>query len=385
MSTHPRWGLVLASSLTTLVISASSAWAQFAPGLTTGFEPAGPTEPVGYYTGPIQFQDTWAGGSDVVQYPRVQTETEIQAELTAAGLNPAGAVHSGTQALMVTKGAAITESTGYFVRNVFTGLEGKQNVIVDFWARPLTSGASDDPTGVTPGTANTIGERQGNTFIGIMDSSSTSAGDPATEIRAAAVRFGVDQPSGTQPVDQNITERHIDFGSASVGSAVWVKSGLLWTADTWYNFKFDLDYVAKKYDFYVNGIKANAEPIRFYDERSKEATRFFVSKGTNQAGQLLDDISIYEQVPLQGDFDVDGDVDGDDFLAWQRGLGITTGATLADGDADGDGAVDGDDLAIWKTNFASSGAVGAVGSVPEPAGVVLMLGALAVVVRRRRR
>lgn len=364
MTSHPRWGLVLATSLAALVISATSVSAQFAPGLTTGFELAGPTEPVGYYTGPIQFQDTWAGGSDVIQYPRVQTEAEIQAELTAAGLNPAGAVHSGTQALMVTKGAAITEGTGYFVRNIFAGLEGKQNVIVDFWARPLTTGGGGNPNGSPAGTPNTIGERLGNVFFGIMDSSG--------EVRAAAVRFGVDtkpnQPAPEppyQPVDENIQERHIDFGSASAGSAVWVKSGLLWTPDTWYNFKFDLDYVAKKYDFYVNDVKANAEPIRFYNEASAEATRFFVSKGTNQAGALLDDINIFEKVATPGDFDLDGDVDGNDFLVWQRDNNVGS-------------------LAAWTANFGQGGAPAAAGAVPEPTGAALMLGALAVFVRRRR-
>jgi|GEM_PF-622733 len=41
-----------------------------------------------------------------------------------------------------------------------------------------------------------------------------------------------------------------------------------------------------------------------------------------------------------GDFDQDDDTDGADFLAWQRGFGINSGATRADGDSDGDGDVD---------------------------------------------
>ncbi len=54
---------------------------------------------------------------------------------------------------------------------------------------------------------------------------------------------------------------------------------------------------------------------------------------------------------IPGDADGDGDVDGNDFLAWQRGLGKTSGATFADGDADGDGDVDGSDLGVWRNNF----------------------------------
>ena len=64
------------------------------------------------------------------------------------------------------------------------------------------------------------------------------------------------------------------------------------------------------------------------------------------------------------DFDGDGDVDGQDFLAWQRGFGGAP--TLANGNANGDGAVDGADLAIWKNQFGAA-STAAVGAVPEPA------------------
>jgi len=52
------------------------------------------------------------------------------------------------------------------------------------------------------------------------------------------------------------------------------------------------------------------------------------------------------------DFDEDGDVDGADFLAWQRGFGTQTpNATPEDGDADNDQDVDADDLGIWENQF----------------------------------
>jgi hypothetical protein len=64
-----------------------------------------------------------------------------------------------------------------------------------------------------------------------------------------------------------------------------------------------------------------------------------------------------------GDFDADGDADGNDFLVWQRGLGSTHDAT---------------DLADWRAAFG-----GAVAAVPEPSGLVLMIGAGVLVWRRR--
>jgi hypothetical protein len=51
---------------------------------------------------------------------------------------------------------------------------------------------------------------------------------------------------------------------------------------------------------------------------------------------------------LAGDYDFDADVDGHDFLTWQRGVGSTT-ELAADGDASG--IVDGADLTIWKDSF----------------------------------
>ena len=51
-----------------------------------------------------------------------------------------------------------------------------------------------------------------------------------------------------------------------------------------------------------------------------------------------------------GDFDGDGDVDGRDFLAWQRGYGKSN-AQRADGDANYDATVNGSDLAVWTGQY----------------------------------
>ena len=88
-------------------------------------------------------------------------------------------------------------------------------------------------------------------------------------------------------------------------------------------------------------------------------------------------------VSITGDCDGDGDVDGDDFLAWQNGFPISAGAVLLDGDADEDGDVDGDDFLVWQNNFPYPAALS---SVPEPASLVLLaLGVTGVLAYRHRR
>lgn len=75
------------------------------------------------------------------------------------------------------------------------------------------------------------------------------------------------------------------------------------------------------------------------------------------------------------DFDVDGDVDGSDFLAWQRNVGKTSGAAIEDGDANHDGAVNGSDLEIWTGQFGAPIVV-AHAPVPEPGTNILIIGVL---------
>ena len=84
-----------------------------------------------------------------------------------------------------------------------------------------------------------------------------------------------------------------------------------------------------------------------------------------------------EVISSDADFDSDGDVDGLDFLAVQRGFGTVSGATRSDGDADGNGTVDQDDLLAWQMQYGSlTGPGSAVRGVPEPSGLCLLVACL---------
>jgi hypothetical protein len=81
-------------------------------------------------------------------------------------------------------------------------------------------------------------------------------------------------------------------------------------------------------------------------------------------------VVVSDEPGQDGDFDEDGDVDGHDFLVWQRG---SSPDPLSAGD-----------LTLWQSNYGVGG-LAAVSSVPEPASVLLLVScAFAATIRKRR-
>jgi hypothetical protein len=102
------------------------------------------------------------------------------------------------------------------------------------------------------------------------------------------------------------------------------------------------------------------------------------------------DINAIRLIPLPGDADWDGDVDNVDFNIFQ----LTFGQIGPDLQADfnGDNTVDLDDFAVLRTNFGMVSGNGIPGSeglavqiVPEPATIVLLIGAIGLLGPSRRR
>jgi hypothetical protein len=91
-------------------------------------------------------------------------------------------------------------------------------------------------------------------------------------------------------------------------------------------------------------------------------------------------VVLYTPVTPTADFDGDGDVDGADFLVWQRGVGRTIDAAHGEGDADHDGDVDAADLAVWRTAF-GAGAAASAAAVPEPSALFLAVASVVFTLR----
>ena len=72
------------------------------------------------------------------------------------------------------------------------------------------------------------------------------------------------------------------------------------------------------------------------------------------------------------DFDEDGDVDSADLDLWQAGYGTSSTAVHMDGDANGDLDVDGTDFLIWQRQLSLSAPISAASAaVPEPTSFLL--------------
>jgi hypothetical protein len=91
---------------------------------------------------------------------------------------------------------------------------------------------------------------------------------------------------------------------------------------------------------------------------------------TNRGAMAFRDV-VFELAPIApvaGDFDSDGDIDGRDFLRWQRMLGSRDDLTA---DANGDRVVNGADLPVWRDAFEAA-PTSAGHQTPEPATVSLL-------------
>jgi hypothetical protein len=89
-------------------------------------------------------------------------------------------------------------------------------------------------------------------------------------------------------------------------------------------------------------------------------------------GLTAQEVAALVNPPGPGDFDIDGDVDGADFAAWQMHFPQGSEAMLSEGDADGDGDVDGADFIVWQTNVSPSPGP-STSPVPEPPTLLLLM------------
>lgn len=129
---------------------------------------------------------------------------------------------------------------------------------------------------------------------------------------------------------------------------------------------------------YVNPFPGTVEPPATPDASLIDLGFITLSRLslTGPGGSAFDSIRIgtsYADVaPFTSDFNDNGYVDGPDLANWQLGYGTTGNATHAQGDADRDLDVDGRDFLTWQRQFgAGTPPALSAESIPEPASVLI--------------
>ncbi len=99
---------------------------------------------------------------------------------------------------------------------------------------------------------------------------------------------------------------------------------------------------------------------------------------------VVDFLSSFTQLSLEGDYNNDGSVDAADFTVWRDTLGQV--GTDLDADGDGSGGIGLGDYTVWVQNFGSSLSNSSAASVPEPSAFfILALGSGVRSLKRRRK
>jgi hypothetical protein len=195
-----------------------------------------------YLSGVLDEQDGWQCNDNSASC-QVLTASEITNFLDSITNITDNPVHSGSQALVFSGPGVAANAYRYF-----TGLETETDVTMDVWVRALE------------------GSPNGNVFVPLENSSGT---------RAAAFRIG---PAYS-----------IDYGL--VGGA-WVPSGLVANPGEWHHIKIHANYSTKTYDFFVDDVQVNTNPIPFYTSTANRLDRVHLFKGAGQIGMILDDLNI---------------------------------------------------------------------------------------------
>jgi hypothetical protein len=123
--------------------------------------------------------------------------------------------------------------------------------------------------------------------------------------------------------------------------------------DVFTSFKYDgttLTELTDRTEQLVNPISPTYNAVTSFGEDANGEIYFF--------DRVRGDVFKIVAAPLEGDFDNDGDVDGRDFLVWQRG-----GSPIP---------FSASDLAAWQSEYGLGG-LAAVSAVPEPSSCFLIL------------
>lgn len=205
-----------------------------------------------------------------------------------------------------------------------------------------TWGTLDTPTADATTDENADAYRLTNGEDGSIDFVLTDTGGVDRDLALFQFDTATFRPDAANSWELSVVSGDLTAGTIASGIAPNVTGGVY----DWYDVDIDLTGLAD------HTLDANGT-VTFRLEFTGGTL------GATGHHQTLDNVAISELVSMPGDFDFDGDVDGADFLSWQRSDGTAVG------------------LAAWQDNYGAPAALNASSaSVPEPGAALLLAGGM---------
>jgi hypothetical protein len=298
--------------------------------VNTGFESP-------YAVGPLQGQQGWVTvGYDAD--PGASTATVQSAH-----------VATGTQALNVTRAAAVDADRWWFVPA--SAFVPRQFVLVDWDMR--------------------VSETVSSSFGPYLGVESVDRFVPLTPHRLSSL--GVDASTGDVMY---------------LSGEFIIATGAVVSFDQWNHFRMLMDFKTDTFRAYLNGNLIAAATTSFVDSgHFSDADIVTFGLGTALSGSAYFDNFVVRE-HLLGDYDADGDVDDADYTRWASSFQSVTTPAGFHADGNGDGVADAADYVVWR-KFLGQSLFTSMGSggfpVPEPANALIWLTWSAVICQTCRR
>ena len=225
-----------------------------------------------------------------------------------------------------------------------------------------------------------------NTYVRTQALAQAAPGEPGTGGNVGVLaRFNPGALSGYAAIldhNQLFSLLRLDFGMPTI-----LASGTVSGVDAATDALIELNVVGSQLDLYLwkPGTPKPATPTASASDAVYSGGRagiLYNEDNDNTAGVFR--FVAANDAPftgaVTGDFDLNGAVNGADFLLWQRTLGSTT-QLAADGN--GSGKIDAGDLDLWRSGFGSTVPAPPISAVPEPSGLLLTAFGAALLLTRR--
>jgi autotransporter-associated beta strand protein len=216
-------------------------------------------------------------------------------------------------------------------------------------------GSAAVPTNFEIGALNTNSD-----FAGVLDDGAGST-PTVSQLHLTKVGTGTLTLTGANTYTGNTA---VEGGTLSINSAYLADtSNVLVDMGAIFNLNFGGQDIINA--LYLDGTPQNPGTYGSLTSGADFTSNFFSGSG------ILNVSVLGPELTIPGDFDNDGDVDGRDFMAWQRGESPTPFSAT--------------DLTQWQTAYNGGALTAATTAVPEPTGIVLALacGFAVLAVRKR--